>query len=360
MRRPKTTRASRYLAVSLTLAAVVAACGSQTPTATTTTDEVTPAESMPPMPDGSIAWADLPASSSDFEILPAPTPTVDDDAEPCTADQLQATLTWDMKGDNDQGLPRTTANGLIGTVTAHNIGPDCTIAGTASVTLSSGSDTVAVTYEADEQSKPPPVPVPAGGTAQMRLDWSAPFCGNGGGEQVLHITLPNSGGQLDAPAATAMQPACTRSETHPDLTSVLTAGPFDIYRPNTALDSAFNPVTVAVEPVPSVSADDDDLVFYVTLTNPGTTPIPFDPRPGYVAELLSVGRDGESGISTSSIQFLNHRTLDALAPGPTRFEIRVPVPEGLRPGRDLQVTWRLLDRAIQPEDKAVGFTAAIG
>ena len=331
------------LAVAVGL--VVAACGGRTEGGSAGEDQTStaPPSSEPRLADGTVPWVDLPAGTTVFDEVQPPTPVVGDDAGPCTADQLAASLPqWFPKGDNDEGRPRTTADGLLGIVAVRNTSDrDCTLQGEVPVTMRSGDGVVPVStsHGINDEAKARITPLPAGGGASLRIDWDPPFCSPELIDQVIAIELPDDGGVVPAPVVQVMQPACTDAG-QPVSRSFLSSSGFDIERASSVLDSAFNPVTVSVEAPTGPVAAGSELVFHVVLTNPTAAPLAFDPRPGYYLEATSTSDGTNEPINMSSSKFLNHLTIAELPPGATRFEIRVQLPEALGAGRDANLGWR--------------------
>jgi len=315
--------------------------------------------SMPRLADGTVPWADLVAEDAAFSVGATPMPVVNDEAGPCSADQFEAEVAnWFLKGDNDEGRPRSAADGLIGMVEVRNRSDrDCTLQGEVPVTMTSsgGAVDLSTSHAINDEARDRVTPVPAGAGATLRVDWDPPFCVEDLADLALELQLPDSGGVLRAPVSKALLPACT-DLGQPTNRSLLASSGFDIERAASTLDSPFNPVTVAIESPPAQVEVGTELRFHVVLTNPTSLPIAFDPPPGYVLELFSVSDGFNEPINTSMLRFLNHLTVAELPPGPTRFETVIPLPDELGPGRAVNLSWRLLHPGLASVDAhSVGF-----
>jgi hypothetical protein len=319
---------------------------------------VTTPSSLPRLADGTVPWVEWPAPDDAFQFEPAVRREPPAGVEPCAADDLEGRLDkWFVKGDNDEGEPRTTANGLFGLIAVRNVSDDaCTLQGEVPARLLSAGRPAPVNTEhaVNDEARDRTTTVLPGGQARLRIDWSAPYCGPDVSDQSIELDLPDDGGVVVVPVEEPLQPACTSSETHPDLSSVFSSGAFDVMPERHELDSPFNAVTASIEPPSGEVPLDSTLIFHVTLTNPTETSIPFDPRPGYVIELLAVGDETREPVTDRSVQFLNTVTISELPTGPTRFEMQMPLPVGLEAGRDVHLNWRLLHRALAPTDQHTG------
>lgn len=331
---------------------VAAGCGSgeDDPVGSAGATTVAPPSSVPRMADGTIPWVEWPAPDDAFQFEPTVSPEPPAGAEPCAAEDLEGKLdAWFVKGDNDEGKPRTTANGLFGLVEIRNVSnAACTLRGEVPARLLSGGAPAPVKTEhaVNDDARERTTAVLPRGQAQLRIDWSAPYCRPDLSDQSIELDLPDDGGVVVVPVGVPLQPACTNSETHPDLSSVFSSGAFAVMPVGRELDSPFNAVSASIEPPSGDVRAGSSLVFYVTLTNPTDAPIPFDPRPGYIMELLAVGDMTREAVTARSLQFLNAVTISELPPGATRFEMQLALPDGLEAGREVHLSWRLLHRAL--------------
>jgi hypothetical protein len=319
---------------------------------------VTTPSSVPRLADGSVPWVGWPAPDDAFQFEPAVRREPPAGSEPCAADDLEGRLDkWFVKGDNDEGKPRTTANGLFSLIAVRKVSDDaCTLRGEVPARLLSGGRPAPVKTEhaVSDDARDRTTAVMPGGQAHLRIDWSAPYCGPEITDQSIELDLPDDGGLVVVPVDEPLQPGCSNSETHPDLSSVFSSGVFDVMPVGHELNSPFNAVTASIDPPSGEVPRGSTLVFHVTLTNPTDTSIPFDPRPGYVIELLAVGDETRDAVTARSVQFLNTVTISDLPPGPTRFEMQVALPKQLEAGRDVHLNWRLLHRALAPTDQHAG------
>jgi hypothetical protein len=181
-----------------------------------------------------------------------------------------------------------------------------------------------------------------GDHATLRLDWSTPFCADARGHQVLAIDLPQGGGTLRAAVTRPAQPICSADGVTPR-SSVLAAGVFDEPPRTTVLGSPLNRLRVRVHAIgPAVAGR--VLRYEAVLRNPTGRPIALRPCPGYAQAGFSLATAaGDEAVNDARIYRLNCRPVGAVpAHGRLRFQMRVQVPDRLRPGRRLSVTWGLL------------------
>jgi hypothetical protein len=140
-------------------------------------------------------------------------------------------------------------------------------------------------------------------------------------------------------------PACSRSETHPQITSFLSADGFSAPAPDdpvAAVRSPLQALTVGFSGPDRVAAG-SRLRYLVTLTNPTARPVSLLPCPGYLQELFSLGSATDDAVNSSTLYRLNCRAQDHVDPGAAlRFEMIAQVPAGMRAGREFDVTWRLV------------------
>lgn len=315
--------------------------------------------SIPALADGTIPWVDEAARDEEFQIAPSPRRVSGPDTRPCRAAQLEAVLrAWLPKGDTDDGTPRSPARGLIGIVRLTNVSKQkCSLQGEVPTRLFAGGRTAPVraTHAINDEGRQRVTVVAPGEVATLRLDWSAPYCGPSLTDQELHIELPHDGGTLRSPITEPSQPACTSSETHPNLTSVLSASAFDVLPTPTPTpsDPTYDPVIVTVEPpaVPPVAGQ--ELRYAVTLANPTGADIALKPCPGYIEGRFSTGSATVEPVNERSLRRLNCRTRSVIPAGDSlRFEMRTDVPRRLSTGRKLMITWRLLARGFHARGTA--------
>jgi hypothetical protein len=344
---------------AIALLASLVACGE-----TRSGDTTTPA-SIPALEDGTIPWVDAKARDDDFHIQAPSRRVPTAGASACRAQQLEAVLpAWAPKGDTDDGTRRSPNRGLLGMVRVTNTSADqCVLSGEVPTALLSGGAVVPIqtAHGINDEARARKTALAPGESAVLRLDWSAPYCGPRLADQVLEIQLPQKGGTLRAVVQTPSQPACTSSETHPGLRSVLYASGFDVFPVATTLGSAVDPLVVALERPTSLVTAGTSLRYVVTLTNPTGADIGLDPCPGYIEERFSPGTAADKALNEGTIYHLNCRTRAVIPAGQSlRFEMRADVPAWLSSGRALTISWRLLARALNPADHhASGFTVAI-
>lgn len=349
------------LAAVLAFVGSTASCGTGGEEATTTT----PA-SVPALADGTVPWLDQPVDDEEFSIGRRPRRTVPSNAKRCRAEELVGTMPrWTAKGDTDDGTPRSPARGLYGFVEVRNRSPrTCTLQGEVPTRLLVNGTPLGIrtSHGVNEESQRRVTAVPPSEAASLRIDWSAPFCGDASGRQTLEITLPDDGGLLTADVVELIQPGCTSNETHPNLKSVLSASAFDEPAVPTPLDSPFNAVTVAVTAPPTTATAGNPLRYVVAITNPTSTDISSDPCPGYIEERFSTGDETFDALNEHSVYRLNCRTVAVLpARGTVRFEMQTRVPPQIEAGRQMRIAWRLLARALAPTDAhSDGFTVTVG
>jgi hypothetical protein len=155
--------------------------------------------------------------------------------------------------------------------------------------------------------------VPPVGAADLRLDWSGPFCVQVDGPLELAITPPEGGGKLIAPVTTNTTPPCTHNtETRPDLSSYLSASAFDEPAVNTVLDSPLGSLVATFEPV--------------TTAKPGQLVQPHRqrhltrPAPRYYQERFSIGTATVQAINDGGTYRLNCRAVKSIpAHGSVRY-----------------------------------------
>ena len=132
-------------------------------------------------PDGTVPWVSTAAVGPFITPAPAPPPAV---GPACTARQLRGVLPAWVSGEasNDGGMDPLTASSLHGWVNLTNIsGGPCTLSGVPAVRLLSHGIPVRVDYGRFGTSQSAKVGLPAHGSANFRIDWSAPYCPGGQG-----------------------------------------------------------------------------------------------------------------------------------------------------------------------------------
>jgi hypothetical protein len=116
-------------------------------------------------------------------------------------------------------------NGLLGFVRVRNSGPAaCRLAGEvpARLLVAGRPLEIGASHGVDDEARARAIAIGPGEAAELRLDWSSPYCGERrGGRQVLALALPERGGELRAPVRHASLPRCFSLETQPGRRSVL-------------------------------------------------------------------------------------------------------------------------------------------
>lgn len=301
------------------------------------------------LPDGSVPWADLKITTEDLNG-PPPTPRAPAPGSgPCRAEQLSGQLSswWRPSGGGESPRGMDAAVGrLIGEVEVTNIsGDECTLQGEVPTTMLVAGREIPMLYShgINEEARARVVAVPPGGRASMRLDWSGPFCEVIDGPLELAIELPHRGGTLRVPVTAEGDPGCQRGEwVNPNLRAALHASGFT--EPRVASTTPYSPLsqlTVAITG-PATATAGAPLRLRVTLGNPTDGPLALDPCPGYLMEVFSLGDAVNEPVNTSQLYRLNCRPLPEIpAGGAGAFEMIVPVPDSMRAGRELSVTWKL-------------------
>ncbi len=287
---------------------------------------------------------------------------MDPDAGPCHADELRGEPpSWLVPGTGGEDVPRREPVKLIGFVRVTNTGErTCRLRGEVDARLRDRDGEVPIGYSngvTDEAAERVTV-VPPGESAELRLDWSAPFCTPTNGSLELAITLPEGGGTLRAPMTSDKVPPCgPTGETHPDNGSFLSTDVFDEPAEETVMDSPLGGLTAAVEPV-ATARPGELATFHVRLANPTGRAVPLDPCPGYYQERFSQGDATVEAINDGGPYRLNCRAVRSVpAHGSVRFAMGLHVPAELTPGRKLTVTWHLIAPQLAGEAKLnVSFT----
>jgi hypothetical protein len=254
---------------------------------------------------------------------------------------------------------------LIGEVDVTNVSDnECTLQGEVPTVMLADGREIPMLYahNINEEARARVVAVPAGGHASLRLDWSGPFCQAIEGPRELVIELPHGGGTLRLPVTAQDDPGCSRGEgVNPNARATLYASGFSepqvvSTRPSSPLDQ----LTVAVTG-PATAAAGSQLTFRVTLGNPTGGPLALDPCPGYLMELFSLGDATTMAVNTSQLYRLNCRPLKEIPAGGTGvFEMVITVPDSMRAGRELIVTWTLfLPEYAQGGNQSVIYTVTV-
>lgn len=312
------------------------------------------------LPDGTVPWVDEPGGEDEFRARP-PLRRADANAQPCTAGELRGELAeWLRPGGlaEAEGVPRREPPKLIGYARVTNTGQrTCRLRGEVPTTVRDSGGELAIDYShgiSDEARRRETV-VPPGESADLRLDWSAPFCEPVSGPLELEISLPEGGGRLRAPVRTDVRPPCTgQSESRPERSSNLAAGGFDEPAGGPEPESPMAALTVTVEPAAHARRG-ERVTFYVRLANPTDQPIALAPCPGYLLERFSTGSATARAVNDDAVYRLNCRPVKEIpANGEVRFEMSVEVAAELTAGRELTVSWKLIGPGVLGAPNAWG------
>ncbi|MFI6784934.1 hypothetical protein [Micromonospora sp. NPDC050276] len=354
----------RLLVQLLIVLAVATACAEPGRPASTAAEPVPTAL----LADGSVPWADLRITDEDLNGRPAPPRVPASGSAPCRAEQLTGRLSgWTRPGTGGE-TPRgwDAASGtLIGEVDVRNSSKvECTLQGEVPTTLLANGREVPMLYThgISEEGRTRVVVVPAGGHASLRLDWSGPFCQPTVGPLTLAIELPHDGGTVRAPVTADERPGCPRGEgANPRARGTLSASgftePVAVSRPPS---SPLDQLTVAVEG-PATAVAGSRPTFRVTLANPTDGPLALDPCPAYLLERFSLGDATNDAVNKSQLYRLNCRPLARIpAGGSAVFEMVTEVPDSMRAGRELTVTWKFyLPHYVQGPHQFGAFTLTV-
>jgi hypothetical protein len=327
----------------LALAATVAGCGKQA-----SSSGLPPAVSAPATfaPDGSVPFVDEPAGLREFDI-PLPQDPDPGDARPCNASQLSGELaSWILKGQGtSEEVPRATP-GLFGYVNVRlTSGKPCTLQGLVSTELLIDGRPAPVKYSnsVTREAERRVTLVTAERSADLRLDWSPPYCGPTGA-QTLVISLPHDGGTLDAHVVKPTTPVCTGASQEGS-TTLRTYVSTDIFSPHaepTVLDSPLSALRATLQGAPTRARAGETLRFRIRLSNPSGTAVSLRPCPGFLQERFIHGTQGRTGFNTSQLYRLNCRPVSSIAArGHVDFQMEARVPDD-PPGPTFDVTWRLV------------------
>jgi hypothetical protein len=301
-----------------------------------------------------VPWVDERLTDRDLYGSPSPPPAPRPDSRPCRAERLGARLDkwWRPTGSDGGGSepPRREPGKLIGYVDVTNTGDrECTLRGETDVRLFSAGHEVPIHYSHginDEARRRVVVLVP-GGHAQLRLDWTGPYCGTERAPFELRIHLPDDGGVLPAPVVPADVPPCSRSDTHPEYASYLSASGFEpppVVDPERDVISPLQDLTLSLD-VPATATLGERMTYHVLLRNPTDHPVSLLPCPGYLQELFSQGDSTAPAVNEAILYRLNCRPVAQIpARGVLRFEMVVAVPAILTAGRELHVSWQFRTR----------------
>jgi hypothetical protein len=203
------------------------------------------------------------------------------------------------------------------------------------------------------------IAIAPGEAAELRLDWSSPYCGTRRrGRQTLVLTLPGGGGSLRVAVRHAALPRCFALETQPQRSSVLASSAFDYPSVATPLDSPLQDLRARViaPPAPRPVGAGAELTYHVVLSNQTSHAIALRPCPDYLQERFSLATpQGDAAVNDGQLYRLNCAPVRSIpAGGRRRFEMRVRVPEQMRPGRRLSVTWGMRARGLAGSDRLAG------
>ena len=336
------------------LVLALAGCGT-TVTSRTAADRPPVVSAAPTLlPDGTVPWVDEPAGLHEYDLqLPAP-PTAAG-AQPCRAEQLDAVLpSWYRQGDGGEPGVRRPPPGLFGFVAVSLRGDTaCTLQGKARVRLLLDGAEAPVQYSdsvaAEAERRVTTVTRERG--AELRVDWSPPFCGPVGLQELV-VTLPGERGELRAAVGEPATPACTGggSEGDPGLRTYVSGSVFDPARVETPLDSPLGVLQATSEQVPATAPAGGSVDYLVRLTNPTAQDVPLDPCPGYLQERLVVSTGDATGFNTSQVYRLNCRPTSSVPAGSSvAFRMHAQVPAD-PPGPSYVLTWRLLAPGLAAQD----------
>lgn len=327
----------------------VTACGSGSGSPPVAADDRPPTVSAPPglHPDGTVPWIDEPAGLREFDIPPPP--SVDaGDAEPCTARDLAAVLPrWIEKGDAGEEEAASEPAGLYGSIQVRLVGDEpCTLRGAVTASLQIAGEDAAVTYSnnVNDEARRRITVVTATDAADLRVDWSPPYCGPNGPQQLM-IELPDDGGTLPAPVQQATMPPCTGPYPEGDrgLRSHLSTSAFDRARQPTPLNSPLRVLRASAEQLPESAQPGQAIEYIVRLTNPTAQDVMLEPCPGYYTSRFVLGTGDRAGFNSGQVYRLNCRPVSAVpAGGSIAFRMRADVPADPPGGPTFSVSWRLV------------------
>lgn len=342
---------------------LLSGCGPSSGSATKADQSLPPIVSAAPtlLPDGGVPWVDEPAGLREFDIPPPP-PVERGDAQPCTADDLTAALPgWTQQGDGSEEGARRPTPGLYGWIQVRLVGDDpCTLQGAVSATLRIAGQGADVQYSnnVNDEALRRLTVIDATSTAELRVDWSPPYCGPAGPQQLL-IELPDDGGLLTADVHKPATPVCSAQQPEGDrgIRTYLSTGAFDRARMPTQLDSPQRVLQATLEQVPKSLRPGQVVDYVVRLTNPTSEDVPLSPCPGYYTSRFVLGTGDRGGFNVGQVYRLNCRPVTVVpAQGSVGFHMRTEVPTDPPGGPTFSLAWRLVAPTLgsQP-DLQVGF-----
>ncbi len=363
LRRPYAPAVPRPLTALALTALLVAGCGTAgDEAAADAPPSVGPAPTL--LPDGTVPWLDAPVSPDAF-ALQVPAPPSAEGAEPCRAAQLEAVVPrWVPQGDGGEPGVRRPPPGLIGVVEVALRGDEpCTLQGKAGVRLLLDGADAPVQYAdgVSEESERRTTTVTRERGAELRVDWTPPFCAPVG-TQELALDLPDGGGELRAPVREPAVPCTGVAADGGDsgLRTYVSGGVFDSARVATPLDSPLAVLRATAEQVPATAVAGGSVDWVVRLTNPTAQDVPLDPCPGYLQQRFVQSAGDAAGVNASEAYRLDCRPVPVVpAGGSVAFRMRAAVPPD-PPGPAYVVSWRLLAPALPGEDGLrLGFTLPV-
>lgn len=297
--------------------------------------------------DGSVPFVDEPAGLHEFDI-PAPVDLDPGDARSCKATQLTGELAdWIRKGAGGTEPGRRPPPGLFGYVRVTlRSGKPCTLQGLVSARLLIDGQPAPVQYSNGviQQAQDRVTLVTADRAADLRIDWSPPYCGPTG-TQAFAVTLPHQGGTLDAPVLRPMTTVCSgaSSETDANLRTYVSISAFTPHVEPTSEESPLRFLRATLLDAPTTARAGETLHFRVRLTNSSADAVSLSPCPGYSQERFILGAGDRSGFNTGQVYRLNCRPLRSI-PGHAfvDFQMRAQVPDDPPGGPTFSVTWRLI------------------
>ena len=321
---------------------------------------------------GTVPWIDERVDEGELALPDPnrhrPSPGEAADVRMCNAAALSGELDrWHRKLQRDDfGKVVGPENGLLGFVRVRNTGTAaCRLHGDvqARMLVAGRPLDIGTSHNVNDEARERAIAIEPGEAAELRLDWSSPFCGERRrGRQVLELDLPDGGGRLRVPVRRASLPRCFSLETQPGRSSVLASGVFDYPRVFTRLDSPLHGLRArVVSPARTVRAD-SVLTYHVVLSNPTKRAIALRPCPAYRQARFSQASPGnDDAVNDGELMRLNCAPVRAIAAGGRRrFEMRVRVPADLAAGRRLSVRWALRARGLAASSALEGgFEVAI-
>ena len=337
-------------------------------------DEPEPSEPQSPpvrstalLPDGTVPWIDERAAEQEL-ALPDPNrdrPSPDDaaDVPPCGTGALTGELDrWTRKIARDDFGKVIGDNGLLGFVRVRNRGAAaCRLHGEvpARLLVAGAPLDIGTSHGVNDEARARAIAIAPGEAAELRLDWSSPYCGERrGGRQMLVLTLPERGGALRAPVRRAVLPRCFSLETQPGRSSVLASGVFGYPRVFTRLDSPLNGLRARVIAPPAATPVrvGAELTYHVVLSNPTKRAIALRPCPAYYEARFSQATPGaDDAVNDGQLRRMNCTPVRSIAAGgQRRFEMKVPVPADLQSGRRLSIRWGMRARGLAGSERLEG------